>query len=145
MENQYIGDICKVKRGIICYLSNSQRMIGNGLDHQLLDKYPKHYLDFLSIEPELGKIAITEINSEFYIVTLCAQYTFGPKRKLCIHYGAFEQGLHALNAFSMVKDLPVFLSYDMGGRDWNKLHSIIEENLQKYVIVYSQLCRLQNF
>lgn len=140
MESQYIGDICKVKRGIVCHQVNCQKKMGKGLALQIRNKFTQHYIDFINTEPELGKVLITEISPNLYVAALYSQYHFGPKGKTYTNYGAFEKCLSELNAFATVQKLTVFLPYKigcgLGGGDWSKIHSIIQENLEDYAIVY---------
>ena len=140
MENRIYGDICKIKKGIICHQVNCKRKMGKGLASKIRYKFPNHYFDYMNTIPELGKILITQITSNFYVVGLYSQDGYGSDGKLYTNYDAFVQCIKELKAFSDATNLPIFIPFKigcgLGGADWEKIHLIIRSILKDYTIVY---------
>lgn len=75
--NTVIGDLLKVKRGIICHQVNCKYVMGAGLAAQIRKAYPEHYSDYMSRYAHLGGLCITQINSDLYVIGIYGQDSYG--------------------------------------------------------------------
>ena len=127
--NTVIGDLLKVKRGIICHQVNCKYVMGAGLAAQIRKAYPEHYSDYMSRYAHLGGLCITQINSDLYVIGIYGQDSYG-RNGLYTDYAALEKGLRSVSIFAKEKGLPIYLPFGIGcglaGGDWQIVSNIID-------------------
>lgn len=127
--NTVIGDLLKVKRGIICHQVNCKYVMGAGLAAQIRKAYPEHYSDYMSRHAHLGGLCITQINSDLYVIGIYGQDSYG-RNGLYTDYAALEKGLCSVSIFAKEKGLPIYLPFGIGcglaGGDWQIVSNIID-------------------
>lgn len=116
--NTVIGDLLKVKRGIICHQVNCKYVMGAGLAAQIRKAYPEHYSDYMSRYAHLGGLCITQINSDLYVIGIYGQDSYGrnglyqtmqPLKKDCALFPFLpkKRGCPFIFLLALVVDWPV--------------------------------------
>lgn len=132
------GDLLAIKKGIICHQVNCKYVMGAGLAAQIRKAYPEHYSDYMSRYAHLGGLCITQIYSDFYVVGIYGQDSYG-RNGLYTDYAALEKGLLAAAKFAAEKGQPIYLPFGIGcglaGGNWQTVSSIIEKVASDAIIV----------
>jgi O-acetyl-ADP-ribose deacetylase (regulator of RNase III) len=133
---------------VIVHGCNIHHTFGSGIAKQIRERYPQAYevdlLSNLSDPRKLGMYTAAEIYvrdaegdaiSTFVIINLYTQATFG-KTGVHVDYDAIARGFYALdlalkNSYGANHELRIGIpkiGAGLGGGDWDKIVSIIEEN-----------------
>lgn len=139
-------------KGIIVHGVSCQGVMGSGVAMQLKIKHPAIYKDYISLfnqyrnnrEKLLGKITITKINENLYIVNAFTQLYYGRKINIqYVNYDAVKECFSKVNDLYLETALPVKfpkIGAGLGNGNWDIISSIIEqtllEEIEKELFVY---------
>ena len=132
------GDITKITKGIICHQVNCMGKMGAGVALAIRKQWPIVYNEYIKTfqlnNLQLGRIFITTIMDQLFVVNLCGQYHYGRNQKQT-NYDAVHTCLEKLNQ-EIIKHnmtLDVMFPYKMGcnlaGGNWNIMKTIISETI----------------
>ncbi len=140
MYNFIKGDIFEVGANILVNPVNCVGVMGKGLALQFKQKYPQMYVEYRNIcnrnMLSIGKMHIWE-NNDITIINFPTKIHWRDKSK----YEYISRGLDFLcNLFigeqNIIKDDDIIaippLGCGLGGLDWNKVKTIIEDKLQPF-------------
>ena len=135
---QISGDILQMTRGIIVHQVNCQGVMGAGLALQIRRKYPRHYADFVSRNPHLGGLVITQVNAGLYVVGIYGQDCYGGS-SCHTDYDALAKGLAAVQQLSRETGLQLFIPFGIGcglaHGDWSIVRQLILRNAPGAIVV----------
>lgn len=139
-------DILKQTKGIIIHGVNCQGAMGSGIALQIRQKYPQVYNDYCDfvLNPKnqnlLGKIVISIIKDDFFIVSAFTQEFYGrDKNRVYVDYNAIKTVFNQINKLAKETKLPVLfpmIGAGLANGDWNLITRIIENELEGSVENY---------
>ena len=140
-------DITEVENGYILQQGNTIGKMRIGLAGQIANKWPKVKMDYLNllktIEAPIGKISMTKVGNDLYVVTLLAQAQIGHVQR----YTNYNALVRAIQDFNWVylnnssldgKFLPIYIPHGLGagyGRgNWEIIHDLFVYHLPEVIV-----------
>lgn len=132
------GNILNITNGIICHQVNCKKVAGAGLALQIRNRFPGWYQYYQSTVPLLGHTSLYQVNKDITIASLYAQDGYGTEMRQT-DYVAFRACLQVLRYSPRFIYIPVGIGCGLAGGNWDRVYSIIEENLPSAILVkYNQ-------
>lgn len=132
---QIINDnILNIEGGIICHQVNCKKVAGAGLALQIRNRFPGWYQYYRATLPVLGHTSLYQINNDVVIASLYAQDEYGTGIRQT-DYVAFRACLQVLKYTSRTIYIPVGIGCGLAGGNWDRVYSIIEDNLPQAILV----------
>lgn len=134
-------DILTVSSGVIGHSVNSVGVMGAGLALAIRNKWPKVYRYYMAAidAGELcpGGMQTIEVSPGLYVANIVGQERYGRERTYT-DYTLLRKGLAALQVFSHMRNLPVYLPYGigcgLGGGNWDVVSQIIEQTIPAAIV-----------
>lgn len=132
------GDLLNSDANILLHQVNCKGAMGAGIAKQIKEKFPEVYVDYMNAyknnELVLGHIIATATANNKIVISLCGQDTYG---RTGVHtvYPALRKCLKSTKELLIeVKDnakigIPMGMGAGLAGGNWDKILSIIEEEL----------------
>ena len=127
--NEIVGDILKVKHGVICHQVNLQGVAGAGLARDIGIAFPEwktHYTTNAHVY-SLGDVDFLNVSKHIVIASLFAQDGYGRDKKYT-DYDALYKCLLELTVKKCEKDLifPYGMGCGLGGGDWGVVYGMLK-------------------
>lgn len=133
------GDLLQSNANLILHQVNCQGKMNSGVAKQIRNKYPVVYEDYMrhyeSTKDLLGKISISKIGEDRYVVNMFSQDKYGYDGQRYTSYEAIYTCLEKVAKLAENKGFTVALPYkigsDRGGANWNIIYTMVNELFNK--------------
>lgn len=153
--NEIIGDITKIKKGIICHQTNCVGKMGTGIAYSIKQAFPRVYdlylLRIKNLGPTnlLGKVQTIKVDTDLFVANVFGQLRYGREQRHTDYnavrsaFTRLEEARNTLPQFSNIQQSEIYIPYKMGcvnaGGDWKIYLQIIKE-----IIPYATIVRLNS-
>lgn len=138
MNNVLKQDLLETTCGIIVHQVNCRGVMGAGIALAIRNKWPQVYFQYKAFCAHdsgpswlLGCVQIVPITDKLQVANLFGQNRYG-RDKRYTDYEAIKQGWNKLQNISIAEGLTPYAPWKigcrLGGGDWSKVRSIVEEN-----------------